>query len=146
MIIWFFFFDLLILIFSLRFLYKYSINGTSLYMDFIVLTLPALVLGSCDIYKRIWGLPRWLSGKESACQCRRHKRHGLDAWVRKIPWRRAWQPIPIFLPGESHGQRSLASYSPRVTKSQTWLSIQKEKDKRIYRLPSLCAEKIWIRL
>ena len=33
-------------------------------------------------------------------------------WVRKIPWRRTWQPTPVFLPGESHGQRSLAGYSP----------------------------------
>ena len=39
----------------------------------------------------------------------------------KIPWRRKWQPTPVFLPGESHRQRSLADYSPRVTKSQTWL-------------------------
>ena len=36
----------------------------------------------------------------------------LDPWVRKILWRRAWQPTPVFLPGESHGQRSLAGYSP----------------------------------
>ena len=36
----------------------------------------------------------------------------FDPWVGKIPWRRRWQPTPIFLPGESHGQRSLASYSP----------------------------------
>jgi len=55
------------------------------------------------------GLPRWLSGKESACQCRRHR---FDPWVRKIPWRRAWQPTPVVLPGESHGQRSLEDYSP----------------------------------
>ena len=34
------------------------------------------------------------------------------SWVRKIPWRKAWQPPP-FLPGESHGQRSLAGYSPQ---------------------------------
>ena len=41
----------------------------------------------------IWfGLPRWLSGKESACHCRRHKRCRFDPWVRKIPWRRKWQP------------------------------------------------------
>jgi len=61
----------------------------------------------------IWlGLPRWLCGKEPACQCRRHKRRKFDAWVRKIPWRRAWQPTPVFLPGESHGQRSLAGYGP----------------------------------
>ena len=37
---------------------------------------------------------------------------GFDPWVGKIPWRRAWQPTPVFLPGESHGQRNLAGYSP----------------------------------
>ena len=37
----------------------------------------------------------------------RYKRHGFNPWVGKIPWRRAWQPTPVFLPGESHGQRSL---------------------------------------
>ena len=51
------------------------------------------------------------SGQESTCQCRRPKRRGFNPWVRKIPWRRAWQPIPVFLPGESHGQRNLAGYS-----------------------------------
>ena len=44
-------------------------------------------------------------------QCRRHKRRGFDPWVGKIPWRRAWQPT-VFLPGESHGQRSLVGYNP----------------------------------
>ena len=39
-------------------------------------------------------------------------RHGFNPWVRKIPWRRTWQPTPVFLPGESHGQRSLVGYSP----------------------------------
>ena len=39
-------------------------------------------------------------------------RDGFDPWVRKMPWRRAWQPTPVFLPGESHGKRSLAGYSP----------------------------------
>ena len=39
-------------------------------------------------------------------------RRGFDPWVRKIPWRRAWQPTPVFLPGKFHGQRSLAGYSP----------------------------------
>ena len=53
------------------------------------------------------GLPRWLCGKESACQCRRGRLH---PWVRKTPWRRKWQSTPVFLPGKSHG---LASYSPR---------------------------------
>ena len=59
------------------------------------------------------GFPRWHSGKESACQCRRCKRHEFDPWVGKIPWRRAWQPTPVFLPGESHGQRRLVGYSLR---------------------------------
>ena len=54
-------------------------------------------------------LPRWLSGKEPACQCRGHK---FNPWVRKTPWRRKWQPTPVFLPGESLGRRSLVGYSP----------------------------------
>ena len=57
------------------------------------------------------GLPRWRSDKEPPCQCRRHKRCGFSPWVGKIPWSRAWQPTPVFLPGESHGQRSLVGYS-----------------------------------
>ena len=55
------------------------------------------------------GLPMWLSGKESPCQGRRCR---WDPWVRKIPWRRKWQPTPVFLPGKSHGQRSVACCSP----------------------------------
>ena len=51
---------------------------------------------------------QWLSGKESACPC---KRHGFDPWVGKIPWRRKWQPTPVFLPRKSHGQRSLEDYN-----------------------------------
>ena len=47
---------------------------------------------------------------------------GFDPWVGKIPWRRKWQPTPVFLPGESHGWRSLVGYSPRVAKSRTRLS------------------------
>ena len=58
------------------------------------------------------GLPRWVSDKETACQYRRCKRHRFDPCIRKIPWRMKWQPTPGFLPGEFHGQRSLAGYSP----------------------------------
>ena len=50
------------------------------------------------------------SGKDPACQCRRHKRRRFGPWVRKIPWRKAWQPTLVFLPGEIHGQRSLVGY------------------------------------
>ena len=49
------------------------------------------------------------SSKEPACQCRRPKRCEFNPWVRKILWRRAWQPSLVFLPGESHGQNSLAN-------------------------------------
>ena len=52
------------------------------------------------------------NGKEPTCQCRRCKRCGFDPWVGKIPCRRAWQPTPLFLPGESHGQRILVDSSP----------------------------------
>ena len=62
--------------------------------------------------KVILGLPWWLSGKESACQCRRCWRWVFDPWVGKIPWSRKWQPTPVFLPGESHGQKSPVGYSP----------------------------------
>ena len=64
------------------------------------------------VYVHIPRLSRWLCGKESVCQCRRHKRCRFDPWIRKIPWRRKWQPTPVFLPGKFHGQRSLAGYSP----------------------------------
>ena len=50
-------------------------------------------------------LPWWLSGKEP-------RSHGFNSWIGKIPWRRKWQPIPEFLPGEFHGQRTLAGYTP----------------------------------
>ena len=57
------------------------------------------------------GLSRWLSGKESACQSRRCKRHGFDPSVGKITWSRKWQPTPVLLPGKFHGQRSLEGNS-----------------------------------
>ena len=66
----------------------------------------------------------------SCLQCRRH---GFDPWVRKIPWRRTWLPTPVFLSGESHGQRILAGYSPqghkepgmnkRLTVSLSYMSL-----------------------
>ena len=74
-------------------------------------------LTNCVIYNVIpvlirKGLPRWLSDIEFACQCRRCRRHEFAPWIRQIPWRRKWQLAPVFLPGKSHGQRSLAGYSP----------------------------------
>ena len=57
----------------------------------------------------LFGIPRWLRGKESACQ---YRRHGFSLWVRKIPWRRQWQPTPVFSAGKSCGQRTRVGYSP----------------------------------
>ena len=60
----------------------------------------------------IWtGLLRWRSGEEFSHQCWRCKRCGFSPWIGKIPWRKKWQPTPIFLFGKFHGQRSLVGYS-----------------------------------
>ena len=69
----------------------------------------------------LWGFPSGTSDQEPACQCRRCKRCRFHPQVVKIPWKRAWQSTLVFLLRESYGQRSLAGYSHRVTKSQTWL-------------------------
>ena len=61
----------------------------------------------------IRGLSWWLSGKESSCQCRTCRRHRIDPWVRTIPWGKKWQSTPVFLPGKSHRQRSLAGCSQK---------------------------------
>ena len=70
------------------------------------------------------GFPGCTSGKEPTCQCRRRKRCRLNPQVRKIPWRRKWQPTPAFLPGESHGQRSLEGQSPKGCKESHTLLKQ----------------------
>ena len=80
------------------------------------------------------GFPGDPSGKEPACGFQRHKRPGFDIWMGKIPWRKEWLPTPVFLPGECHGQRSLAGYSPwgckeldatKVTYTRTHASISR---------------------
>ena len=64
--------------------------------------LPSIQFISCQEHQ---GLPGGSDGKESACNA--------DPWIGKVPWRREWQPtLPVFLPGEFHGQRSLEGYSP----------------------------------
>jgi len=64
------------------------------------------IFKSCMTITTISGGAR---GKEPACQCRRQRRHRFNPWLWKIPWKRVWQPTPVFLPGESHGQRSPGS-------------------------------------
>ena len=75
-------------------------------------TVESIELGTCCFH----GLTTlWMSQVALVVKnplCKRPKRCRFDPWVGKIPWRRAWQLTPVFLPGESHGQRSLAGYSP----------------------------------
>ena len=71
----------------------------------------------------VWrGFPGGASGKEPACQCRRRKRHGLDPWVGKIPWRK-WQPTRVLLPGEFRGLRSLVVCCPEGDK--VWIRLKR---------------------
>ena len=86
--------------------------------------------------------PRWFS----VCQYRRCKRCGFDPWVENISWRRARQPTPGFLPGESHGQRSLAGYSPWSPKSQKWLKRLSTHTERILLFFFLCLFKIEVKV
>ena len=74
------------------------------------LLLKVWIVGSYYIH----GLFKWCSVKESTSECRRYKRHRFDLWIGKIPWRRKRQPSPVFLPGKSHGQESLAMGLQRV--------------------------------
>ena len=73
-------------------------------------------LGEDVAYSKPQGLPWWRSDEESSWRCRSCRRRGFNPWVRKSPWRRKWQPTPVFLPGKAYGQRSLAGYSPWAPK------------------------------
>ena len=104
--------------FSLTNLFIHDLLISSLYLIFLGTFI------TTDITK---GFPCSSVGKKkSVCNAEIHlqcRRPGFNSWVRKIPWRRKWQPTPVFLPGKSHGQRSLAGYSPWGHKSWTRLSI-----------------------
>ena len=77
------------------------------------------------------GLHSWLSGKESSCQCRRR---GFDPWVRKIPWKRKWQPTPIFLPGKPMDRGAWWATVHGVSKRHDWATKQQPAMEE----PSLC--------
>ena len=83
-----------------------SSSDHSVYNIFLVSRLCLLVRARALV------LPRGTSGKEPTCQHRKHKRYEFSPRAGKIPWKRAWQPTPGFLPGESHGQGSLVGCSP----------------------------------
>ena len=80
--------------------------------------------------KLFLGLLKWLSGKEYICQCRRRR---FEPWVSKISWRREWQPTTVFLPGKSHGQRSLAGYSPQGHKRDRYdLATKPQQQQKLF--------------
>ena len=72
--------------------------------------IPTVLAG----FSRAGGFPSGPNGKKKTClPYKRCKRHGFDPWIGEVCWRRKWQPTPVSWPGESHGQRNLASYSPQ---------------------------------
>ena len=70
------------------------------------------------------------SGREFACQCRRCQRYGFNPWVGKILWSRKRQPTLVFLPGKSHGSKSLVSYSP-------WGSKESDMTEHMHKVPEV---------
>ena len=115
-------------------IFEGEIQASVIFKIPIWLQCAASVENCCPTARETWSYLRWsihqdllmlliqrgylggTSGKESACQCRRRKRHRFNPWVGKIPWRKAWQPTPVFLLGECHAQRNLAGYSPGCRK------------------------------
>ena len=87
-------------------LYQLSHKGSPRILEWVAYPLVSPAFNSSTTGIR---LPCWLTWQRICLQCRRP---GFNPWVRKISWRREWLPTPVFLPGESHGQRSLLGYSP----------------------------------
>ena len=91
----------------------YLCSTLSYFNELQSLTKPALQFSffstELSLGLTLGDFPGGSDGKSVCLQC---GRPGFNPWVGKIPWRRKWQPIPVFLPGKFHGQRSLAGYSP----------------------------------
>ena len=97
----------------------------------------SLFLGLSTISLYVCGArpPRWLRGKEFACQCRRC---GCDPWPRKIAWRSKWWPTAVFLPGKSRGQRSLVAYSSSGRKELDTTSREQQQHRADFVDPFVC--------
>ena len=101
------------------------LNHIESYMVCVCMCICVMVICACPWI--ILGFPGGASGKKPASQCRRYKRCRFEPWVGDIPWRRKWQPTPVFLPGESYAQSSLAGYSPwghKELDTTEWLSTR----------------------
>ena len=83
------------------------------------------------------GLPLWFRQWRICLQCRRPR---FNHWVSKSPWRREWQPTPVFLPGELHGQRSLEDYSPWGHKESD--TTEQDNLSLVYKLPDQMKQRI----
>ena len=105
-----------------------------------LLNLFHIAANSCmhSLERKLKWHPWWQRWLRICPQC---WRTGFDLWVGKIPWGRAWQPTPVFLPGESHGQRSLVGYNPCGCKeldiiewlSTAWREISIQTHKNDYK-------------
>ena len=94
-----------------------------------------------------WIFTRSMAGTSQVAQRERIflrcRRHGLDPWVGKIPWRRKWHPTPLFLPGKSHGQRSLAGCSPWGRKRGRQDLATKQQQRLFWCHMEVATETIW---
>ena len=112
----------------------YSINSIgiicNLWLACLHLTHTHVHSPICETFSGWWGFPGGTNGNEPTCQCRRFRRCGVDPWVKKSPWRRKWQPSPVFLPEKSHGQRSLVDLSlwcHKESDTTEWLNNNNNK-------------------
>ena len=71
----------------------------------------------------VLGFPSDTSSKQHACEWKRQKRHGFNPWIGKMPWKRVRQHTPLFLPGDSHGQKSLWGYRGSQRVRQDWSDL-----------------------
>ena len=105
---------------------KQNINATACLVNRLKSRINYLDVFIKHVLDTEMGFPGVTVVKASTYQCRRCKRRGFDPWVRKIPRRRKWQLIPVFLPGKFHGQRSLVDQSPWGRKeldTTEWLTL-----------------------
>ena len=98
------------------FVFKNYVWGIRFYSEDNMKMVKDFVCFCLEVTRCSRGFP--CSSAELACRCRRYKKHGFNTWVRKIPWWWAWQLTPVFLPGESHGQKSWCATVHVVTGSQ----------------------------
>ena len=107
-----------------------TIKPTLLYIESFIHYISIYFLPICPRDTFWWGFPSDSAVKNSPATPRL-RRHGFDPWVRKVSWRRKQQPTPVFLPGESQGQRSPAGYRPwgcKKSDSTEWLSMYVHHD------------------